>query len=275
MVVVPDTVALRPPPHLVPAQIWRGRDNGALASGYEAEGCWWIRWPGVGTFLLDPGCPTTQLAPEPGVQADVCADAFRRGVVPLALLQRDHEVLHASAVWSGRGVVAFCATSRTGKSTLAASLRGVGYEHWADDFLALRMDDRGIWCPWFPSRQRLEADAAEAIARTCRHEAPPVPTPQQAPLTGLAILERDESLAPGEIDIARIPAGRAFTKVLSHAHECQIGGARRVKRSLERHLELCARVPVYRVAFKPDLRRLRQLARGVASWMSTLPTPTR
>src|SRR5829696_203522 len=49
------------------------------------------------------------------------------------------ETLHASAVVAPAGVVAFCARSATGKSTLAASLHRRGYDLWADDAV--------VWTP--------------------------------------------------------------------------------------------------------------------------------
>src|ERR671935_59558 len=60
------------------------------------------------------------------------------------------EVLHASAVITARGVVAFCAVSTTGKSTIAYQFSRRGYGIWADDALAFDGADRGVTALWLP-----------------------------------------------------------------------------------------------------------------------------
>ena len=56
------------------------------------------------------------------------------------VLRRGWEALHASAVLSPQGVVAFCAGSGTGKSTIARGLSERGYQLCADDAVAVKAD---------------------------------------------------------------------------------------------------------------------------------------
>lgn len=58
-------------------------------------------------------------------------------VLPLAAKLQGFELLHASAVHFGQAVVAFVASSGTGKSTLAANLVARGARFVTDDVLAL------------------------------------------------------------------------------------------------------------------------------------------
>jgi hypothetical protein len=187
----------------------------------------------------------------------------------VALLHRDHEVLHASAVRHPHGVVAFCASSGTGKSTLAAAVAGSRCEFWADDFVAWDIARTTVECSWFPSVSRLDAAAAAALGSP---EATPVAA-RPTRLAALAILSRDERVESGTTVIRRVPPARAFTAALPHAHDSRIGGQERVRRSLERYLELCRLVPVFEMAFNPDLARVADLARHVVTWMDTLPAP--
>ena len=67
---------------------------------------------------------------KPGVSPDAIEETFERGVLPLALQARGIQVLHASGIETPQGVVAFCARSQTGKSTLAyACSRAWGFPH--------------------------------------------------------------------------------------------------------------------------------------------------
>jgi hypothetical protein len=270
LVVRPGRTDLLPPGHLQPSQVWRGAAGEVFARGFAAGGRWWMRWPGVGTFVFDAPERDTQLVPEQGLPRELLEDAFRRGAVPVALLQREHEVLHASGILTPRGVVAFCAPSDTGKSTLAAALSASGREFWADDFVAWRVAGDIVDCPWSPSAHRLD-DAAHDAVRSIEPTALSVVPARRARLAAVVIMSRVGRSGDGPAWLSRVPAARAFTAVLPHAHECAIGGPERVRRSIERYLDLCARTPVFELAFTPDLSRVARLAEQVAVWMDTLP----
>jgi hypothetical protein len=274
LAVRPGRTDLLPPEHVVPSQIWRGAGHEEFAWGYAAGERWWMRWPGVGTFLFDGPERETQLVPEHGRPREILEDAFRRGAVPVALLQREHEVLHASAVLSSRGVVAFCAASGTGKSTLAAALAAAGCEFWGDDFVAWRVAGGAVECAWSPSAHRLDP-AAHDVVRGIEpvSHAVSVQADRLARLAAVVIMSRVERAHGRTARVVPVPASRAFTAVLPHAHECSIGGPERVRRSVERYLELCARTPVFQLAFTPDLSQVARLAHDVAAWMDTRPDP--
>lgn len=90
-------------------------------------------------------------------------------VVPRALSLERCLVLHASAVLTHGGVVAFCGASGSGKSTLAASFLAQGCPVMADDFLVLRDDGCRLRpAPSYPGL-RLWPDSAasmQSIGRT-------------------------------------------------------------------------------------------------------------
>ncbi len=72
---------------------------------------------------------------------DSIEDTYRRGVLPLVLQLRGHEVLHASAVSTASGLLVLCGVSGTGKSTFAYGLSRRGYPLWADDAVVLDIED--------------------------------------------------------------------------------------------------------------------------------------
>src|ERR687885_2742131 len=121
-------------------EVWRHHDGTVTAYGTSCDGRHWMRMPGVGTFEFRTGSDVVGAFPEGDADDDLVRDAFRRAVLPMALQVLGREVLHASAVLGPRGVVALCAVSETGKSTVAYGLsRRPGYELWADDAVAFEL----------------------------------------------------------------------------------------------------------------------------------------
>ena len=257
-----------------PDHIWRGVDEGVFAYGYRDGDRWWVRWPAVGTFLIRADWPVVSVTAEPGVDRAVIDDAFDRGVRPIALMQREFEVLHASAVATARGVVALCAVSGTGKSTLAAALTGAGLERWADDFVALHVTGDSAWCPYLPSRTRLDAPAAAAVAAL---SSTPLSPDDRSPKSGarlqaVLILRRDQALPAALAVGSPLLPSQAFTALLPHGHESPLADDDRLRRSLERYLDLAASVPVIEVRVRPGLSRLPEVAGKLADFLQTFET---
>jgi len=251
---------LLPPPALHVEYRWRGVDAGVYAYGYTDGQTWWLRWPRVGTFRMMPSEASVTVVPEDGVTPAVLEDAFRRGVTPVALLQRGLEVLHASGILIGGRVVALCAASGTGKSTMAAALSQQAAPHWADDFVAWTLEPGSVSCRRYPSEPRLDRDAAATLEASSSSVLPYVP--RQAALGAIVILQRGRpSAGIGSLEL--VDPSQAFTAILAHAHECGLGGAARYRASVDRYLELAAGVPVFRLVFEPDLLRLQELAADV------------
>src|SRR5919106_5320553 len=111
---------------------------------------------------LDSCTPATPVndAPEVEVWRDSILDAYYRSVLPMALQAQGAEVLHASAVLTPRGVLALCARSGTGKSTLAYGLSRRGYPLRADDAVAFENSGAQINVRPLPFSIRLRPDAA-------------------------------------------------------------------------------------------------------------------
>ena len=93
---------------------------------------YWLRIHGIGCYLVTNG-EEIVVCPEPGARPlDVRAYLLGTGFV--ALCQQRHLLpLHASAVSTRKGVVAFLARSGQGKSSLAAYLAQRGFSVLADD----------------------------------------------------------------------------------------------------------------------------------------------
>jgi hypothetical protein len=84
-------------------------------------------------------------------------------VMPLILSRGPRVVLHASAIATARGAVAFVGPSGSGKSTLAAALAAAGFPLLTDDCLVVERSPRGFDArPFYPGA-RLWPDSVRAI----------------------------------------------------------------------------------------------------------------
>jgi hypothetical protein len=134
--------------------------DGFWASAGEA--CRSVR--NVGTCLVRWGREIV-VEPAPGVDVRVLRLSILGPALALLLHQRGCFVLHASAVQSGDGAVAFTGGSGWGKSTLAAALHARGSALLADDLTALRIGTGS--CTVFPGFPQLKLwpEAAASLGR--------------------------------------------------------------------------------------------------------------
>ena len=89
--------------------------------------------------------------PRPGIPEDTIQHLLLDQVIPLVINLRGGEALHASAILTPQGVIAFAGPAGSGKSTLAGSFLLSGYQHVSDDCLALSEKDQEIYAiPAYP-----------------------------------------------------------------------------------------------------------------------------
>jgi hypothetical protein len=148
------------------------RDQPLIFETRAADGGVWVGLRGSGNryvlsfptqvdFLLDLAARTVVY----DARADTAENSLRHllidQVVPHLLAADSGLVLHASAVATAEGALAFVGPSGTGKSSLAAALVTRGATLLADDFLLLRETDEGYEATAAYPSLRLWEDAAE------------------------------------------------------------------------------------------------------------------
>ena len=238
--------------------VWRDNDGAVCGYGSSDGSDKWIHLPGVGAFRFQPGSAEVVAFPLPSAGTYLVQDAFNRSVLPLALQALGQEVLHASAVLARDRVVALCAVSGTGKSTIACALARRGHPLWADDavcFDASRVPIRAVSLP-FSLRLRPASAAYFATGENgSRIQLPTESSP--AELGAVVVLERSELGA--EPALSRLTAAEAFTAALTHAYAFDTEEKARNGRMVTSYLELVDRVPVFRLAFSPGLEGLPQI----------------
>ena len=106
----------------------------------RADSRFLMRVPAIARFLLEDG-QRIAFEAEDGAEPQDVAVFLSGSVFGVLLHQRNHIVLHSSAVLVGGKAVLFCGVSGAGKSTLAAALGERGYPLVADDQCAVELDD--------------------------------------------------------------------------------------------------------------------------------------
>jgi hypothetical protein len=242
-------------------QRWLDAFGRLVAFGGQSEAGWWMRWPGLGTYTFSTAGPVV-VEPQRGTDPARLTDSYLRGVVPVVLLAREHEALHASAVLGTHGLTAFCARSGTGKSSLALAVAARGGRLWADDTVVLRVSDQDVLACALPSLPRVDEPVRAAFGPSTRPDAPSAGL--TAPLRRVYLIVRDETVDPAVPRIGEVPAAGAFEKLLAHAHPFDLSGPERRRRMIERMLRVARSTPVFEVRFAPALPQLPGLAAAVA-----------
>jgi hypothetical protein len=240
-------------------EVWHD-DRGMICAYGTTEGRrGWMHFPGLASFSFDRDSEDVTASAPATVGRGVLTATFHRAVLPIVLQARDTEVLHASGVRLPQGVMAFCARSGTGKSTLAFGLSRRGYRMWADDAVAFAGSRPHVKTLPLPFAVRLRPDAVAYLnaspLRADETAGDGASDPEPAALAAVAVLERVERLgrmAPVE----RLRPSAAFPAVLAHAYCFSLREPERRRRMVERYLDLTTRVPVFLIRVESGLERL-------------------
>lgn len=249
----PLSFTARAPRAPIAPEAWAGADGGVFAyCGSDGER-YSMDLPGLARLEFAGDGPVVA-APCAGADEPAVAEAYWRDALPLVLQARGWEVLHAGAVETSRGVVAFCGDSRAGKSTIAYALHRRGLALWADDAVALDVTPSAIVSRRLPFHVRLRPATAARFDLGARAVRLPDRTPaprDAAPLAGVCLLERGS-----DASLRALPAAAAYPRVLAQAFCFRLGDLARKRLMLERYLALAARVPVFALTMADGLDRL-------------------
>jgi hypothetical protein len=234
--------------------VWRDLGGAVCAVGFTRDGRHWMDVPGVASYAFGAGSRTVDAMPHSGGRPDLVREAFERTVLPIVLQALGTEVLHASAVLSRCGVVAFCAVSETGKSTFAYALGRRGYAQWADDAVAFEARGEGAVALPLPFSPRLHDDAVSALgaADAARAAGPGADGP--VPIAAVALLVRSDESDDTRVD--RLSPTAAFPRVLEHGHCFSLDDEERKRRMLAQYLDLVSAVPTLVVTYPSGFDRL-------------------
>lgn len=243
-------------------QRWLDHDGRLVATGGRLRGCWWMHWRGLATFWFDED-GAVRAEPATGAIEAELRDIFVRGVVPVVMLARGFEGLHASAILEAGAIVGLCAASGTGKSTIALALASAGAGHFADDTLVYRVTGGMPMGSRLPFPVRVEPSARQAMGELTSSVTQIPPLPYEAPVHRIYHLVRDETLDSKRSAFIAVPVSRRFELLLTHAHPFDMGNDDRRRAFVENLMTLARNVDVWECRFAPDLAALPGLAETI------------
>lgn len=130
---------------------WTLEDGSAWLLFARSTDGYLLRFPELADFRVAHDGSAITCAPLPGVPLETIRHLLLDQVFPLVCSRLGRLALHASAVATPAGAIAFVGSTGMGKSTLAASLAQRGFPLLTDDCLVLEHhDERLLGLPHYP-----------------------------------------------------------------------------------------------------------------------------
>lgn len=192
----------------------------------------------------------------------------------IALHQKGHLTLHASAVGLGDGIAAFMGWKRRGKSTTASALYASGGRLMTDDVVVIPPEEDATVLPGFP-QMRLDPEAVAASLDTAPEELPRLHEDygkrvghadqrfqrEPSPLRCIYLLEWGN-----DFEVEPLPQKEGFLQLLRHSYAQRfLGEAGATSSHFEKASTLAQAVPVVRLKRPRDLDRLPEMVRFIQS----------
>ncbi len=242
-----------------------------------------LHFPGYADFLMSADGTRVTAYRRASVAGCTIRHLFLDQVVPLALSRRGQTVLHASAVSTPHGALAFVAESGSGKSTLAAAFARNGSPFLTDDCLVLRISKTGVEVlPSYPGL-RVWPDVLPAVTnekrrlpRVSNYSSKRRLAPGNAPIDysdAPAALRRVYFLGESsqDIAIAPIPARRAMIELVKFNYLYDVKDREALAWQFHR-LSALARLPLfYAIDYPRDLARLPDVRRAILEHAAGTP----
>jgi hypothetical protein len=238
-----------------------------------------IRIHEMAEFRVAPGGSEVDCHPLVDLPVESVRHLFVDQILPLMLASRGKTVLHASAVSTPRGAVAFVGDTGFGKSTLAASFGAAGQPTLTDDCL-LASEVDGVWMG-HPSGGELHLcpDIVESFFGAGDHTAPVahytdkccVRLPRREPgsearaeplIAVYALTDPGDATDPDHVTIRRASRRSAFRCLINNAFRADFSRAR-ARHELETLIRLAGAVPVSTLSYRRAVEMLPVVRQAV------------
>jgi hypothetical protein len=262
----------------------RDRKSGWYQSTGLSDGSVFCRWHGLFEFIISPDARRILVrchrhANEEGLQAYLLTQALSFSIVQLG-----REPLHATAILTGRGAIAFMGESGFGKSTLGALMVAAGYPLVTDDMLVLNRTGEGFTAEPGPPRLKLYRSVAEQIFGDRCRGIPMNPTTEKlivpmagvqvavgpAPLRALYLIGEPGRFTDSHPSIDKMSPGDAFPIILGATLNNWIVDPARLQRQFRFATGLVRTVPVRRLSYLRDRSQFSMLRDAILEDVSDL-----
>ena len=261
-------------------RVWEGSAGEPWLRVGKQASRYLLRFPRQADFLVDGDGVTVTCYPRRSVPWATLRHLLLDQVLPLAVSNRGRIVLHASAVATPRGGVAFLAAAGAGKSTLAASLGRSGWPLVADDTLLVTAGAAGLMATASYPGLRLWPSALAALGgTTARTRLVSAGSPKRritpadagyrfrlrpVPLVRVYVLDPEDP-AGDEVTITPLSRRDALLELVRHAYTLDIDDAGALRKHLDRLYRQRHALDVRRLAFPPGIPKLGRVRHAIAA----------
>jgi hypothetical protein len=239
-----------------------------------------LRFRDIADFTVSADGREIQCIPQPGTPLDTIKHLLLDQVVPLTLSRRGSLILHASAIVTPAGAIAFLGATGQGKSTLAASFSEQGFPFLTDDCLVLKQrGDCVLAIPSYPGL-RLWSETLQALFQGL----PALPQvahysekkrlvagdrfPFHAEPVAIKRIYLLSEAASG-ISIDPVPPRNALPELMEYTYVMDIDNREDLKDKFERLSGLATLPLCYRLAFRRDFSLLPDVRRAILAHLNT------
>jgi hypothetical protein len=251
--------------------VWRDRHGVLGALSHLQNGERWLHVINLASFKFDLDQNEVIAIPASDVPDELVEDEFQRTVWPTALQLQGWEVLHGSAIQTARGIIAFCALSETGKSTIAYALSERGHSLFADDAVLLNFSSKDIIASTMPFQVRLRpasasyfghaASESDTLFGRVRREGKT--NYEQSQLKAICLLEKLPESSQETLSISQVSATEALPELLKHAIYFSSQDKERKREMMGHYLSLATQVPIFRASFRHGFDKLPDVLDGL------------
>lgn len=227
-----------------------------------------LNFPDVCDIAADVERLTVSVSALPSVTAEAIRHVLLDQVVPRLIAAAGRIVLHASAVQTPVGTVAFLGEGGTGKSTLAAAFCAAGDALVCDDALVIEVAGDRMWAtPSYPSLRLLPDAARQFFGGSDRprpsHRTskwcvrPPAVSDERTPLRHVFVLDpQSDGTVPRAEPLA---ATSAFIALVRQSYRLDARAAPILARDTNLYADLISLCPVSQLSVPDELRSLSSL----------------
>jgi hypothetical protein len=267
-----------------PYRRWTSANGETWATFHKSiSGAISIHFPGTAEFVVSPNGQKIRIRRAAAVSDETIRHLLLHQILPSVQCSEHALVLHASAVATPLGAIAFAGPSGRGKSTMAAGFSANGFHLISDDSLLIEEKEGRICAqPSYPGLRLWE----DAVAGLFDHDRPVFAVANCTGKKRLACdgrtlafcgdplpLLRVFFLAPADesdirgignsAEIALLSPREAFMELLAHSFRLQVHGPDRIRHEFEVLSRLAARPLFSRLTFRREFGLLSQIREAI------------
>ena len=253
--------------------VWRAAGGRPVVSfGREASG-YLLRVHGKADFVVDLEQSSIVCWRRTRASLATVRHLLLDQVMPLVLSRDSRLVLHAAAVATPRGAVAFVGPTGSGKSTLATAVAALGFPLLCDDCLVVEPSARGFLAGSFYPGARLYPDSVRAVGmagvpsskvaefsskrRIASSRLPFLG--ESAPLVRVFMLDGQRPRSAREaLHVTRLSSRDALVALVACTFHLDVGDAVAVRRGFEMQSHLVQATPVSNLSYPWRLNRIEE-----------------